>query len=243
MRKFLIPAGVAVLAVVAVEVAPVIAQDSGPTTFTVNATASPNKAGTKKKPQGVKLTFSAKWVTSGDVEHPIITSGDVFIQKGAGVYNGGKYPKCSAATLGHGGPSACPPKSIMGAGTGDALADTVHTAPKITVVNGGANKIFFWTVLQNPARVQAAVPATVTKQGSSSKWSYKVHFDVPKSLQIVAGVPITLNTLKVTLGGKSWAKDWIASTSCPSNKKWQYSATADLSTGGSVTYNGTTPCK
>jgi hypothetical protein len=240
MRKFLIPAAVAVLAVAAVEVAPVIAQDSGPTTFTADTTVSPNKAGTKKKPQGVKLNFKAKWTTVGDVEHPIIKSGTVYIPKGA-LYNGGKYPKCSAATLGHGGPSACPAKSIMGKGSGDALADTVHTTPRITVINGGAKAIYFWTVLQNPARVQAAVPAIITKQ--SGKWAYKVTFTVPKSLQIVAGVPITLNTLDVTLGGKSWAKDWLATTSCPANKKWEYSTIADLSTGGSITYNGSTPCK
>jgi hypothetical protein len=239
MRKFLIPA-MGILALAAVEVAPTIAQDSSPTSLTVDAKVSPNKAGTKKKPQGVKLTFTAKWTTAGDVEHPIIQGGDVYIPKG-GKYNGAKYPSCSAATLGRGGPSKCPPKSIMGKGSGDALADDVHTTPKVTVINGGGSKIFFWTVLQNPARVQAAVPATITKQ--SGKWAYKVHFEIPKSLQIVAGVPITLNTLKVEAGGKSWAKDWLSTTSCPATKKWPFQTTTTLSTGGSVTYDGTTPCK
>jgi hypothetical protein len=242
MRKYLIPtAALGALALTAVEVAPTIAQSSSSTTFSATATVSPNKAGTKAKPKGVKLTFNAKWETTGDVEHPIITSGDVNIPKG-GLYNGGKFPSCSAATLSHGGPSKCPSKSIMGSGSGDALADTVHTVPKITVVNGGKDRIYFWTVLQNPARVQAAVPATI-KKDTSGRWSYKVHFEVPRSLQIVAGVPITLNTLRVTVGGKSYAKDYIATTSCPSNRKWQYSATATLSTGGSVSYNGSTPCK
>ena len=242
MRKFLIPsAALGVLAVAAVEVAPTIAQDSASTQFEAHAQVSPNKAGTKKKPQGVKLTFNAKWTTPGDVEHPIITAGDVFIPKG-GLYNGGKFPSCSAATLSHGGPSKCPAKAIMGDGSGDAMADTVHTTPKITVVNGGKGTIYFWTVLKNPARVAAAVPATI-KKDTSGKWSYKVHFTVPKSLQIVAGVPITLNTLKVTVGGKSWAKDYIATTSCPGSKKWEYSATAYLSTGGSTSYKGSTPCK
>jgi hypothetical protein len=239
MKKFLIPAAVGALALTAVEVAPVIAQDSG-TTFTANTTVSPNKAGTKKKPQGVKLTFNAKWTTTGDVEHPIIQSGTVYIPKG-GLYNGGKFKSCSAATLAHGGPAACPKQSIMGSGSGDALADTVHTVPKITVVNGGSNYIYFWTVLQNPARVQAAVPAKITKQ--SGKWAYKVTFTVPDKLQIVAGIPITLNTLKVTLGGESYAKDWIATTSCPSNHKWEYQTTTQLSTGGTVSYTGSTPCK
>jgi len=238
MRKFLIPA-VGALALVAVEVAPTIAQDSS-TTLKVDTTVSPNKAGTKKKPQGVKLTFKGTWTTTGDVEHPIIQGGTVYITKGA-LYNGGKYPKCSAGTLAHGGPAACPAKSIMGKGGGDALADTVHTKPVITVVNGGSNLIYFWTVLKNPARVAAAVPAKITKQ--TGKWAYKVTFKVPQSLQIVAGIPITLNNLTVTLGGKSWAKDWLATTSCPSNGKWPYSSTFDLSTGGQTSYDGTVACK
>jgi hypothetical protein len=234
MRKFLIPiVGLLVLVVAAVA----IAQDG--TTVTSTTIVSPSKAGTKKKPQGVKLTYKATYTTPGDVEHPIITGGTVLVPKG-GLYNGSKYPKCSAATLSHGGPKGCPPHSIMGSGSGDALADTVHTTPRITVINGGGDKIFFWTVLQNPARVQAAVPATIKK--TTGQWAYKVTFKVPTSLQIVAGIPITLNSLNVTLGGKPYAKDWLATTSCPASKKWPYQSTFDLSTGGSINYTGSVRC-
>jgi hypothetical protein len=236
MRKFLILAvGALALVVVAVAVA-----QTPSTIVTSKTTVSPNKAGTKSKPQGVKLVYKATYTTPGDVEHPIITGGSVLFPKGA-LYNGGKYPKCSEATLNRGGPDKCPPHSIMGSGTGEALADNVKTNPKITVVNGGANKVWFWTVLQNPARVQAAVPGTITKQ--SGKWAYKLSFKVPTSLQIVAGIPITLNNLTVTAGGKSWAKDWLATTSCPSTKKWAYQSTFDLSTGGSINYDGSVACK
>ncbi|MES1193445.1 MAG: hypothetical protein ABUM26_03915, partial [Solirubrobacterales bacterium] len=134
MRKFLILA-VGALALVVVAVA--VAQEP-PTTITSTTTVSPNKAGTKKKPQGVKLTYHATFTTSADVEHPIITGGTVLVPKG-GLYNGGKYPKCSEATLNRGGPAKCPPKSIMGKGSGTAHADNVVTIPRITVVNGGAN--------------------------------------------------------------------------------------------------------
>jgi hypothetical protein len=236
MRKFLIPAvGALVLVLVAVAVA-----QAPPTTVTSTTTVSPNKAGTKKKPQGVKLIYKATYTTPGDVEHPIITGGSVLFPKGA-LYNGGKYPKCSESTLSHGGPSKCPPHSIMGTGTGRALADQVVTIPKITVVNGGANRVFFWTVLQNPARVQAAVVGKITKQ--SGQWAYKLSFEVPTSLQIVAGIPITLDYLAVTAGGKSYAKDWLATTSCPASKKWPYKSSFDLSTGGSIDYDGTVKCK
>ncbi len=236
MRKFLILAvGALALIVVAVAVA-----QSPPTTVTSTTTVSPNKAGTKKKPQGIKLVYKATYTTPGDVEHPIITGGSVLFPKGA-LYNGGKYPKCSQATLSRGGPSKCPPHSIMGSGSGTAHADDVVTVPRITVINGGANKVWFWTVLQNPARVQAAVPGTITKM--SGKWAYKLTFKVPTSLQIVAGIPITLDNLKVTAGGKSYAKDWLATTSCPSTKKWAYQSNFDLSIGGSVSYDGSVACK
>jgi hypothetical protein len=236
MRKFLILA-VGALALIVVAVA--VAQNPN-TIVSSTTTVSPNKAGTKKKPQGVKLIYKATYTTSADVEHPIITGGSVLFPKGA-LYNGGKYPKCSESTLSHGGPSKCPPHSIMGSGTGKALADNVVTIPKITVINGGATKVWFWTVLQNPARVQAAVPGTITKM--SGKWAYKLTFKVPTSLQIVAGIPITLDNLKVTAGGKSYAKDWLATTSCPASKKWPYQSTFDLSTGGSINYDGTVACK
>jgi hypothetical protein len=239
MRKFLIPA-VAILAVVAIEVAPTIAQTSPQTTLTVTPTVSPNKAGTKQKPQGVKLSFKLHWETPGDLEKPVIKSSDVFFPKGS-LYNGAKYPKCTEAKLNNGGLAACPPKSIMGKGTGDAFADQVITHPDITVVNGGANKVFLWTILKNPARVQKAVPGTITKQ--SGKWAYKLHLTVPEALQIVAGVPIALRDLTVTSGGKSYAKDWLATTSCPATKKWPFSVTTALSTGITSTYDGTVACK
>jgi hypothetical protein len=239
MRKFLIPA-VGALALVAVEVAPTIAQDAPVTTLTVKPTVSPNKAGTKKKPQGVKLSVKMHLETPGDVEKPIVTSGDVLFPKGS-LYNGGKYPKCTEAKLNNGGLAACPKDSIMGTGTGDAYADTVITHPAITVVNGGANKVFFWTILTNPARVQKAVPGTITKQ--SGKFAYKLHFEVPKQLQIVAGVPIALRDLTVIAGGKAKAKDWLATTSCPADKKWPYVASATLSTGSTVKFEDTVACR
>jgi hypothetical protein len=240
MRSKLMIGVVGAVALVAVEVAPTIAQDSGTTQLTATPTVSPSKAGTKQRPQGVKLVVKTTWNTPGDVDKPIITAADVLFPKGS-LYNGGKYPKCSEATMNNGGIEACPPKSIMGSGSGDAFADTVHTSPKITVVNGGANKVFLFTVLSNPARVRAPVPGTITKM--SGKWAYKLHLVVPKSLQIVAGVPITLNNLTITAGGKSWAKDWLATTSCPANKKWPFSVSTALSTGGEATFADTVACK
>jgi hypothetical protein len=216
MRKLV--AAATGLTLVAILAAPSVAQ-APVTKVTVDAKVTPNKAGTKKKPQGVVLSGNIKWESEEGIEPPIVTAFDIRISKG-GLYNGAKYPKCPQAVVNRNGPSGCPKKSIMGSATGEALADDVITRPKVTFVNGGARNICFYTVLTNPARVQTCVPGKITKL--SGKWSYRVRITVPEVLQVVAGVPIALRSIRWTAGGKSWAKDWIATTSCPKNKRWGF---------------------
>jgi hypothetical protein len=218
MRKLV--ALVAVLALGAILVAPSVAQ-APVTTVTVDAKVSPSKAGTKRNPQGVKLSGNIRWESEAGVEPPIVTAFDILISKG-GVFNGGKYPKCAEALINRRGPGACPKKSIMGSATGVALADTEITRPKVTFVNGGAKRICFYTVLTNPARVRTCVPGRITKLSGNPKWSYRVKITVPEVLQVVAGVPIALRSIQWTAGGKPWAKDWIATTSCPKGNRWGF---------------------
>lgn len=222
MRKLaVLPAALAAVAVLA---APVMAQ-APETTFKSTAKISPKKAGTKKHPQGIKLTGSLKYetITQG-VEAPIITGGDVFIPKG-GLFNGGKYKTCSKRTMQlDDSTDNCPKTSIMGSGKGVALADNVDAKPTVTFVNGGKSTIWAFTTLYNPALVQEPIEIKVKKQ--SGKWAYKASFRVPKVLQVVAGVPVTLRSFNFSIGGKKYAKDFLATTSCPKSKKYSYEATA-----------------
>lgn len=241
MRKFLIPTtAAAVLAVGVVEVATTIAQDSGPTSITVKASASPNNGGTKAKPQGHKITAKVTVTTTGDVDHPIVQSGDIYFPKG-GKYQGEKYTKCASSALARSGPDGCPKNSIIGSGKGSASADTVEAGPKVVIVNGGKNLILAYVTLQRPARVRAVVPAKLTPQ--SGKWSYKLHFDVPQSLQVVAGIPITLNNLNLTTGYTKAAKDIIATTSCGAGNKWPFQVDLKLETGATASYTDSVACK
>jgi hypothetical protein len=211
MRK-LVALTVGAVALGAVLVAQTVAQAPPQTSVTVDAKVTPNNAGTKKKPQGVKLSGSIRWTTEAGQPPPIITKFDILIGKG-GVYNGGKYPKCSLARANSRGPQGCPKKSIVGKATGEALADDVITRPQVTFINGGANRVCFYTVLNNPARVQTCVPGVIRKL-SGGKWAYRVTITVPKVLQVVAGVPIALRSIKWQTG-RPWAKDLIVTTSCP----------------------------
>jgi hypothetical protein len=244
MRK-LVALTIGVVALGAVLVAPSVAQ-APVTTIKVDATVKPNKAGTPKKPQGVKLSGKISWTSEAGVEPPIITDFDILISKG-GVFNGGKYPKCSQAVLNRSGPDACPKKSIMGTATGVALADDVITKPKVTFVNGGAKNICFYTVLTNPARVRACVPGVITKLRGDPKWGYRLKISVPEVLQVVAGVPIALRSIKWESGYRPWARDWIATTSCPKNNRWGFEVETfylyeDGSTGSS-TYADSVACR
>jgi hypothetical protein len=217
-----------------------LAQDPPPeTVVTVEAKVTPNKAGTKAKPQAVQLSGKLHWEHPPGYERPVITGAKLWFPKGS-LYNGGKYPKCSLATLARRPtPSACPNKSIMGKGTGVAYADTVITRPKVTIINGGAKSICLFTVLMNPARVQTCVPGTIKKM--RGKWAYQLTLTVPRVLQVVAGVPIALRDFSWTVGSPK--KDWLATTGCPKNKRWPYKVETFYSTGGSDVYEDSVPCR
>jgi hypothetical protein len=256
MRKLaVLPAALVAAAVVA---APAAAQVPV-TEFNSTAKISPKKAGTKKNPRGVQLTGSLKFntITQG-IEEPIITGGDVLIAKG-GVWNGGKYPKCSKATMNRNqSPDKCPKGSIVGSGTGVAFADQDRADPDVVFVNGGKKMLWAFTTLYNPALVREPVPIKITK--TSGKWAYKAQFRVPEVLQVVGGVPITLRSFNYKVGGKfklpgerkvtnasKYAPDLLATTSCPKSKKYPYEATAHYlyNTGqiGKDTYKGSVPCR
>ena len=249
MRKLLI-VGTGLLVAAAVVATTVFAQSPGTsnTVITVHAQVSPKKVGTPKHPQGVHLNVQVTWVTSGDGAKPVIQSAVSFFPQGS-LYNGAKYPSCSATTMDLRGLSACPPGSIMGHGTGQALADTTPTTPVVTVVNGGASHVYFWTVLNNPARVQSAVPGDITYLGKHGKYAYKLILTVPAVLQVVAGVPIALQSFQVSSGKGTW----LADTGCPSNHRWPFQVTTfygipdpsgdgNLNPGGNSSYQSFISC-
>jgi hypothetical protein len=222
--------GVLVIAAVA------FAQSSPPITITVHPKVIPNKAGTPAHPQGVKIDVRIDIGVPLTYEPPLVDTVDVLFPRG-GLYNGAKYPSCSEATLNQRGVAGCPRGAVMGHGTGVATADTTYTYPQITVVNGGASKVFFYTILNNPARVQAPVPGTITKL--SGRWSYDLHVVIPKVLQVVAGIPIILHELHVTAG----RGDWLATTYCPPNHLWAYHALTAFDDGQLIVTDGSVGCR
>jgi len=214
-----------------------LAQSTVPITLHVTATVTPSKAGTKAHPQGVHIKVKGTIDMPEAYDPPLVDTIDVWFPN-AGVYNGAKFPSCSQSTLARHGPRACPKLSIMGSGGGKATADRVFTYPKVTIVNDGAKKVFFYVVLNNPARVETPVPVTITRL-HGGEWGYRAHAKVPRSLQIVAGVPIVLRKFH----GQAGRGDWIATTSCPSDHKWHYHVLIGFTTGQQLPYDNYVPCR
>jgi hypothetical protein len=211
-----------------------VAQGSWPP-VTVKPTVTPNRAGTARHPQGVQLKAKINWASLGAADQPIVTKFHLLFPKGA-KYNGAHTPSCSRSKINL-GPQACPKASIMGTGSGVAFADQTPARPKITVVNGGGKVVYFYTVLNNPARVQEPVTGTISKL--SGQWAYKLHTVIPNNLQVVAGVPLVLQSLHLA-GGRG---DWLATTSCPSNRHWAWKALALFSNGQAIHTHGAVGCR
>ena len=195
----------------------------------VTPTVTPSKAGTPTHPQGVKLKTVFKWQTLGSFKQPIVTKFIIWFPKGS-KYNGGGTTSCSKSKIAK-GPSKCPKASIMGSGTGTAYAGTAKTHPKITVVNGGAKTVYFYTVLNNPARVRQPVVGTIKK--TSGTYAYELTVTVPQDLRVVAGTPIELTQLTVTAG----KGHWLETTACPGGK-WPFKVITDYEAGESGSGTG-----
>jgi hypothetical protein len=179
---------------------------------TVSAVPARLTLGSPTHPQGVKLTTALSWegLTPGNA--PTINKIDLWFPTGTR-YNGASYPSCSYARLNAAGPSACPKNSVMGSGVATAFADTVVTRPRITVVNGGSDRVYFYTVLNNPARVQVPVIGQITRL--RGMYAYHLSATIPPRLLVVAGVPIRFTALQVSAGRGTW----LAITAPPSGIK------------------------
>jgi hypothetical protein len=228
---------VAAVAVLAAALSvPSIAQ-APPVTLTVKAKVIPNKAGTPKNPQGVKIRASVEFFYPDGYDREPVDKGYMLFPKG-GQYNGDDYPRCHPRRLARKGPSACPKRSFMGDIKGEVWADTVVTRPKIKVFNGGPKLALAHVTLYHPALVKEVVKVHVKKL-RHRKWSYKASMDIPASLEIVAGIPIAPKKLYGTIGrGK-----WLATTHCPKSRRWEYMGKAWFTDGTSITHRDSVPCR
>jgi hypothetical protein len=195
--------------------------DERPTTaVTAMMAVTPTKAGTAAHPQGVVVRGSVQVVSEPGFDPPIITGEDILFGEGFS-YNGDRYPRCAKIVLDFQGPAGCPQESIMGTASGTGRADTVLAHMRVILFNAGAAHLLAYTTVDHPARVRRTI--VLSTQTLIGAWRRQSTFMVPRDLQVVAGLPIQLNNLFFSLGGRPWAKDYITTTSCPDGG-WHYQA-------------------
>jgi hypothetical protein len=219
-----------------------LGQDVVPIQITATGKVKPDQAGTPRHPRGVWFDVRGTMDLPDDRVPLMPRSVDVWFPKGWR-YNGAEHPSCARAVLANGGPARCPARSIVAGGDlghrdpGDG--DTTFSHQGLTVVNGGPATLYFWVVIQNPARVQAPVTATISNLGSP-RWSSRLHAEIPQRLQVVAGIPLVVDFFHATTRGD----DWFSTTSCPGDHRWRahlrltYASGQVADTGGSVACRG-----
>jgi hypothetical protein len=211
--------------------------DPGPfRSLEVDVEVEPDEAGTEERPQGVTVDLRLALGAPRAVEPPLLKEAEIRFPVGTR-YGGGEFPTCAEATLERRGPEACPPDSVMGRGTLKARADTAAVSGRVTVVNGGAERLYFWTEISSGVRVAAPIVGTVSQD--SKPWAYRLGLKVPRELQIVAGVPIALQEVKVSAGRGRW----LSTTSCPDDGTWDFEGSAGFAGGGSAVRTTTVGCE
>jgi hypothetical protein len=238
----------AVVAGCAIAAAATRAQEPSPTTLTATVRATPAKAGTARRPVGVRLQGHLELTTPEGVAYPLVTGFDLWYGPGIG-FNGDRYATCSKSTLSHGGPSRCPRTSIVGSGQlPDGPRDLAELVPwpgqNVTFINTPGGMVA-WIVLKNPARVAAAAVGTVVDD-APGPWPHRASFTIPRSLQVVAGIPITPRELSFAIGGKSYAPKYMTSTTCPKGGwAWKvrvHTRAADTGATAVLETHGRAPC-
>jgi uncharacterized membrane protein YdfJ with MMPL/SSD domain len=207
---------------------------AGVTVAGVTVKVDPSKAGTSDDPQGVSVDVDLRLRSPRGIDPPTALTARLDLPDGTAI-DGESYPSCDRTALARGGVGACPAESVMGQGTVLGEADTSPAHGIVTAVNGGKDRLWLYTVLQNPVRVESVVDGKIS---SIEDGGTRLELSFPEDLQTVAGVPIALRELRLHAGHESW----LTTTSCPDSGHWPYSGEATFADGTKATYSDEVPC-
>jgi hypothetical protein len=166
-----------------------------------------------------------------DTDPPIAKTAHLRLPEGI-EWKGADTPSCDAETLNR-GIDACPPASIIGSGEAIGLADTSKTVGAITAVNGGEDDVYLATVVRNPAYVKTVVPGKISKGDDG----LELDLTFPKDLQTIAGVPVGLQQLQLTVK----RGPTLVVPACP-DEGWSYDARVGFDDGTQVEHADKASC-
>jgi hypothetical protein len=171
-------------------------------------TLTPDEVGTKDRPQPVKIGVDLRMEPlADDAEAAPVQTVVLTIPDGV-AFRPDDLQACAPETLDAAGPSGCPSGSRIGSGTVSAGAGTIEVEGRATALYGGDDRVLLWVQIANPVSVGAAIDGTLDEQPDGG---YRLTLEIPGELQDVAGLPVALRRLQVSLG-RGGA---LATTACP----------------------------
>ena len=216
--------------------------DSGKVATAVETTAATTPEG-KPTTSPVSVLSSSVAVKAGqvdvalrlrqpsNVDPPIAKTAQLTLPEGI-AWKGGDTVSCDAATLKR-GLAACPAGAIIGSGEAIGLTDQAETVGAITVVNGGEDDVLLATTVSHPAYVKTIVPGKISETDDG----LALDLTFPPALQTIAGVPIGLQQLRLTVKrGPA-----LVVPSCPDDG-WSYDARVGFDDGTQVEHAGKASC-
>jgi len=168
----------------------------------------PEQVGTEQRPQAVRIAVDLRMApTVPDDQMPPVEAVELEIPPGV-LFRPDELEACAPEKLEDQGPTGCPKASRIGSGTVGAHAGTIDVEGKATAVYGGDDRVLLWVSIVNPVSVGAAISGRLESQPAGG---YRLALRVPADLQEVAGIPVALSRMRVTLG-RGGA---LATTTCP----------------------------
>ncbi len=213
--------------------------------------ASPTKAGTKKKPKAVTLKIRPYFDYTAPAEQtkikadPFATkTANVFFPKNA-VFNGKFFPSCARPKV-LSAVASCPKGSQVGSGTAAGFALGLLEKLTVKIFNApGGKGVNLLVEGSSPLVIKDVIEGKLTKQ--SGKYGYKLAVTVPEGLQQPApGAIATLVDFDTKLPAKTIKKGkkkipYVASKGCTGGS-WAWGYTGDYTDGTSQTVETTQKC-
>jgi hypothetical protein len=223
LKKYLVAAlAISMMAAVA---AVAVAQTYPLPVLTFDASVTPTKAGTKKKPKASKVR-----VKMAIQKEARVTADQITFNLPRNLrMSGSGFPTCPATELNSTkDPNKCPKGSKVGAGTANAAfgPQLIPIPFTVQLFAGSNNEIAVW-LQSSGVGIQTAIRGIISKAGTP--YGQKLTIDIPETLQKQLGAFVYLTGLEATIGATNGRtgkrrKNFVTSNGCPSDKKHQFEA-------------------
>ena len=189
-------------------------------TQTVSMSLLSNRAGTKAKPRSVSRLTVQTNTTVVPGEPPFAATRAVLHFDKNLVFGNSKFATCAKNVV-QTNPASCPAGSKIGSGSAQAQTSVgIKTTAAITAYNGprtaSGNGKLFLLVREPTFNVNAVLDGTL--KPDTGKYGRKLDVAIPKNIQNIAGVVVTLTQFTTRVGGTAKGTPYVGLKACSGGK-------------------------